>query len=97
VGSGRSISILEVARTLKNSYNSEINIKISGNYRAGDIRHNYADLIKIRSKLGFEPKVNFKVGINKFINWVEHQNVEKDFYKKSISEMKDKGLFFKNE
>ena len=97
VGSGCSISILEVARTLKNSYNSEINIKISGNYRAGDIRHNYADLIKIRSKLGFEPKVNFKVGINKFINWVERQNVEKDLYKKSISEMKDKGLFLKNE
>ena len=97
VGSGRSISILEVARTLKNSYNSEINIKISGNYRAGDIRHNYADLTKIRNKLGFEPKINFEEGINKFINWVEKQNVEKDLYIKSISEMKDKGLFFKNE
>jgi len=93
VGSGHSISILEVARTLKNSYNSEINVKISGNYRAGDIRHNYADITKIISKLGFEPKINFKEGIMRFVDWVDKQEIKKDNYEKSIEEMKVKGLY----
>ena len=95
VGSGKNINILEVARTLKNAYKSKVNIKISGNYIVGDIRHNYADITKIKKKLGYNPKVNFKEGIKRFINWVEQQKVKKDLYKISISEMEDKGLFLK--
>lgn len=97
VGSGNNINILEVARTLKDAYNSKVNIKVSGNYRAGDIRHNYADITKIKKKLGYKPRVNFEEGIKRFINWVKQQKVKKDLYKKSINEMKDKGLFLKNE
>lgn len=97
VGSGNNINILEVARTLKDAYNSKVNIKVSGNYRAGDIRHNYADITKVKKKLGYKPKVNFEEGIKRFINWVKQQKVKKDLYKKSINEMKDKGLFLKNE
>lgn len=82
VGSGNNINILEVARTLKNAYNSKVNIEISGNYRMGDIRHNYADITKIKKKLGYKPKINFKEGIKRFINWVEQQKVKKDLYKK---------------
>lgn len=63
----------------------------------GDIRHNYADIAKIKKILGFEPQVNFKEGLKRFVNWVGHQEVKNDLYKNSINEMKDKGLFLKNE
>ncbi len=93
VGTGVAITVQEVAEILREQYNSNIEIKISGNYRLGDIRHNYADLVKIKSLLGFEPKVNFKTGISNFVNWVETQSIEEDNYEQSIEEMKKKGLY----
>jgi dTDP-L-rhamnose 4-epimerase len=93
VGLGKAINVLTVANTLVNEYNSNSKIDISGNYRLGDIRDNYADLTKIKEKLGFEPKVSFEEGISKFVQWVNLQDVSEDKYEKSIMEMKEKGLY----
>lgn len=93
VGSGIATDVLKVANTLKNAYKSNVEIKVSGNYRLGDIRHNYADLTKIKEKLGFEPKYDFESGINNFINWVDGQNIFEDKYEESIKEMREKGLY----
>lgn len=93
VGSGEQTSVKQVAETLKKNYNSNINIKITGDFRLGDIRHNYADLSKIKEKLDFEPKFSFESGVEKFVNWVLSQEINEDQYSKSIEEMKEKGLF----
>lgn len=68
-------------------------ISVNGNYRLGDIRHNYADITSARQILGFEPKWNFANGIEQFTNWVNQQEVQKDNYEASIEEMKKKGLY----
>ena len=93
VGSGVRTELLTVAHTLKKNYQSDVNIIVSGNYRLGDIRHNYADLTKIKEYLGFEPQVSFEQGINNFTYWVNSQHVENDRYLQSIDEMKKKGLY----
>lgn len=93
VGSGVCTDVLTVAQTLKDIYQSDSNIQISGNYRVGDIRHNYADLGKVKSDLGFEPKVSFAQGMKKFTDWVNLQDVQADRYEQSIDEMKKKGLY----
>ena len=93
VGSGEKTDVLTVAKTLKEKYNSSVNINISGNYRLGDIKDNIADLTKIKNILGYEPKVFFKEGISNFVDWVETQEVGEDNYNKSIEEMKEKGLY----
>lgn len=93
VGLGEAIDVLTVANTLVKEYSSNSKIEISGNYRLGDIRDNYADLTKIKEKLGFEPKVSFEEGISKFVQWVNLQEVSEDNYEKSINEMKEKGLY----
>lgn len=92
VGSGEKTDVLTVANTLKAKYNAKINIEVTGNYRLGDIRHNVADLTLIKAQLGFEPKVNFKEGISRFVDWVEHQAVEPDNFEDSILALKQKGL-----
>jgi dTDP-L-rhamnose 4-epimerase len=92
VGSGVRTNVLEVAETLVKQYESNVNYSVSGNFRLGDIRDNYADLNKIKNDLGFEPKVSFNEGIIRFCNWVSSQEVQNDAYNKSINEMKDKGL-----
>jgi len=93
VGLGKAIDVNTVASTLVKEYGSNSNITVSGNYRLGDIRDNYADLTKIKEKLGFEPKVSFEEGISRFTKWVEKQDVVEDKYEKSIEEMKEKGLY----
>ncbi len=93
VGLGKPIDVNTVANTLVKAYNSNSKITISGNYRLGDIKDNYADLTKIKSKLGFEPKISFEEGIKRFTNWVNTQEIAKDSYEKSIEEMKKKGLY----
>ncbi|MEL4250829.1 NAD-dependent epimerase/dehydratase family protein [Shewanella xiamenensis] len=93
VGSGVCTDVLTVAKTLKDIYLSDSNIQVSGNYRVGDIRHNYADLTMVKTDLGFEPKVSFAQGMKKFTDWVNLQDVHADRYDQSIDEMKKKGLY----
>jgi len=93
VGTGVPTNVIQVAEALITNYGISVPVRISGNYRLGDIRHNYADITKIKQKLGFVPIVSFEEGIKKFTSWVNDQDVQEDKYEQSIKEMKDKGLF----
>lgn len=93
IGTGVATDVLTVAKTLMKSYGIEVPMKVSGNYRLGDIRHNFADITAARTILGFEPKVDFETGIKRFADWVNTQEVQEDKYKESIEEMKSKGLY----
>lgn len=93
VGTGVATDVITVATELSNNYGIQVPITISGNYRLGDIRHNYADITKAKQLLGFEPKVSFKEGLKQFTNWVNTQEIEEDKYQQSIDEMKAKGLY----
>ena len=92
VGTGVPTTVLEVAEGLIRLYGKEVPVTISGNYRLGDIRHNYADLKKIESLLGFSPSVSFAEGLQQFTAWVKAQEVQTSRYEESIAEMKAKGL-----
>jgi len=93
IGTGVATDVLTVANTLCEKYGIQVPITVSGNYRLGDIRHNYADITSARQILGFEPKWNFSDGIEQFTNWVNQQEVQEDNYEASIEEMKKKGLY----
>jgi dTDP-L-rhamnose 4-epimerase len=93
VGTGVATEVLTVVDELLENYGKKVPVNISGNYRLGDIRHNFADLTKIKRLLGFEPTVTFKEGIANFASWVNTQEIKSDKYEQSIQEMKDKGLF----
>lgn len=93
VGTGVATDVLTVANTLCEKYGIQVPIEVSGNYRLGDIRHNYADISLARNILGFEPKWSFSDGIAQFCKWVDKQEVQEDKYEASIEEMKRKGLY----
>lgn len=92
VGTGVATSVLEVAHALMKNYNIEVLLEISGQYRKGDIRHNFADIRLIQQKLGFVPSVGFETGIQRFCEWVNEQTLAEDKYEISLKEMKNKGL-----
>ena len=93
VGTGIPISVLDISKMLLKEYNIEVPINISGNFRIGDIRHNYANINKIKHFLNFTPKYSFEYGLKQFVKWVITQKVEDDTYNDSILEMKKRGLF----
>jgi dTDP-L-rhamnose 4-epimerase len=73
VGTGRPTSILQVANLLGQILAPEEPPTILGQYRAGDIRHCYADIGKIGAALGFSPQVKFEAGIMGLVAWVQTQ------------------------
>ena len=93
IGTGVATDVLTVANTLCEKYGIKVPITVSGNYRLGDIRHNYADITLAREILGFNPKWNFSDGIEQFTKWVNQQEIQEDRYEASIEEMKKKGLY----
>ncbi len=92
VGSGIPTTVMQVAQTLVKAYGIDVQLHISGDFRVGDIRHNYADLTKIQSVLGFRPKFSFSEGIDLFAQWVNQQEFSLIAYEQSIQEMKSRGL-----
>jgi dTDP-L-rhamnose 4-epimerase len=92
VGAGTPTSVLEVAQTLRRLIGSESELKISGDFRAGDIRHCYADLTRARALLGFQPKVSLDDGLERFVRWVMTQPVLEDQSQKALSELTRLGL-----
>lgn len=93
VGTGVATDVLTVAHTLCDKYGIQVPITVSGNYRLGDIRHNFADITLAKQILDFNPKWNFSDGIEQFVKWVNQQEVQEDNYEASIEEMKKKGLY----
>ncbi len=93
IGTGVSTDVLTVAQTLSKHYGIDVPLKVTGNYRLGDIRHNYADITLAKQILGFQPKWTFDAGIKQFTEWVNRQELQTDNYEASLEEMKQKGLF----
>ena len=93
VGSGIATDVTTVAKHLLKCYATNVDISITGNYRLGDIRHNYADISKINLILGYQPKVAFDEGVERFVKWVNTQETQEDNYERSITEMKLRGLY----
>jgi dTDP-L-rhamnose 4-epimerase len=95
VGTGKSISILKVAELLLKSCGGNSRIEITGNFRIGDIRHNYADISKISRLLGFSPSSSFEQGLSLFWRWVRAVGAPGSSYRQyqnSLKEMGSRGL-----
>jgi dTDP-L-rhamnose 4-epimerase len=73
-------------------YEGKTLIEISGTFRQGDIRHNFADLTKIRSSIGFTPRFTFRAGLEQFLDWAGARSEVLIGYESSLKEMFDRGL-----
>ena len=96
IGNGESISVSKIAHEITHFFNSNSIVKNTGEFRVGDIRHNYADLSKSRKILGFSPKWKFNDGLRFFLDWASSQPIPLLNFDKSLKEMTDKGLFKKS-
>ncbi len=92
VGSGISTSVIEVANEIVTYFDSNSKILTTGEFRTGDIRHNYADLKNILNKIGYRHKWSFKDGLTSFLDWTNNQPYTPIKFDKSLKELSEKGF-----
>ena len=77
IGCGKPITIRRVAEILAAALGKpELVPVITQKYRAGDIRHCYADLTRARMLLGYEPQVTHEEGFRELAAWLAGQEAE---------------------
>lgn len=93
VGSGVATDVLTIAETLQRLLGEKVPTNVSGQFRVGDIRHNFADLTKVAEMLEFKPSVFIEEGLLRFVKWVKSEQIQMDGYEQSLEELRVKGLF----
>lgn len=91
LGTGVAHSVLDVAVTLANELGLDVAPEVVGKFRAGDIRHCFADITKARDLLGFTPTVAFRDGIRELTGWVRAQEAA-DMVAQAQRELESRGL-----
>ena len=76
IGCGRPITIRRVAEILAEALGKDLAPVITQKYRAGDIRHCYADITRARTLLGYEPQVTHEEGFRELAAWLAEQEPE---------------------
>ncbi len=72
VGTGRSISILELVASLNKILGTQLEPEFAPP-RPGDVRFSQADIRRIRDELGYEPMVDFEEGLRRTVAWYLQQ------------------------
>ena len=72
VGTGRSTSILEIGKSIARELGRPSDdFVIKNQFRAGDIRHCFADTSRTKDILGFSAEIEFSRGVSDLCSWVE--------------------------
>jgi dTDP-L-rhamnose 4-epimerase len=91
IGSGDPISIREVAAELARAMDSEIAAELTQKYRAGDVRHCFADISAARKFLGYAPRVRFANGLTDLVQWLALQQSQ-DRAAEAVAQLSQFGL-----
>jgi dTDP-L-rhamnose 4-epimerase len=95
VGSSERFRLDTVVSILGGSLGLEAPARVSGHFRAGDIRHAAADTARLRSVLGGHEFTRFPAGVQQLLTWVLQREPEPGAearYRKSLLEMRALGL-----
>lgn len=92
IGSGRSYTVRDIADRIGRVLDAQfIEPAITGKYRAGDIRHCFADISLARRLLGYEPRVELDDGLVELADWLKDQ-VAYDRVEEASRELASRGL-----
>jgi len=91
VGSGRALTLKQVAQSMCSVASAGGRIEITARHRIGDILSCYADLSATRKELDYEPRVSFEEGVGQLMQTMGPNHVpdKSDFVE---AELRRKGL-----
>ena len=92
LGSGNSVTVKEIAETLRTLLKREdLEVEITNKFRDGDIRNCFADISLIKEKLGWSPNYEFTKGVKTMLPWLAAQEGV-ELSADSMKELMEQGL-----
>ena len=91
IASGNQYAVRELGERIARVLRKDIEPEITGKYRAGDIRHCFADITKAQQILRFQPLVGLEEGLQDLAAWLEGQ-IAQDRVSESRNELAARGL-----
>jgi dTDP-L-rhamnose 4-epimerase len=91
VGTGRPLTVLDLARILARKLGHDIEPTTLGEFRSGDIRHCFADTAVARECLGFTAQHRFEDAVLDLIEWCRAEKAM-DRVAGSLGELRQHGL-----
>jgi dTDP-L-rhamnose 4-epimerase len=76
IGSGNPVAVREVAQELGRALGMRVPVDLTGKYRAGDVRHCFADITSAAQLLGYSPRTGFEQGMDELAAWLASQQAD---------------------
>jgi len=91
VGSGKAISITNLAQLISSALNIPISPIARGEFRPGEIRHLTSGIARITAA-GFTPQVTLEQGIDRYLSWIRTQATVDDYFAAAEPILRAKGI-----
>ena len=92
LGSGELRRIGDIGRTLASLTGREdLQPRVTGQFRTGDVRHCTADITRARELLGFAPRVGWDQGLRELLDWCR-STTSADHFVRAQTELESRGL-----
>lgn len=92
VGSGRGVTVREVAEQIAEALDIHIAPEIRGEFRPGEMRHLTSGTARIRDAAGYAPQTDLTAGIARYLDWIRGQANVKDYFTEAAQLLKTKGI-----
>ena len=94
VGSGRAVTIKQIAETISDALHIRLAPIMNSEFRPGEMRHLISDTSVIR-KAGYTPAVSLEEGIERYLEWIRQQGSVKDYFADAELILRKKGILQK--
>jgi dTDP-L-rhamnose 4-epimerase len=91
VGSGKGVTIREVAEQISEALGIRIAPEVNGEFRPGEMRHLASGTDRIRAA-GYTPQVDLATGVGRYLDWIRGQSDVKDYFSEAADILRKKGI-----
>jgi dTDP-L-rhamnose 4-epimerase len=91
VGSGKAVSVREIAQRVSNALGIKIPPEINGDFRPGEMRHLISGTKRIRAA-GYVPQVDLEDGLGRYLDWIRSQSDVRDYFSEAAEILRNKGI-----
>ncbi len=91
IGGGRAVTVLEFARIMLDTFDSDLEPLIPEEFRIGDTRHTVSDISKLRA-LGWEPTIPVEQNVAEYVAWIKGQRGTREYLEEAERLMREQGV-----
>ena len=91
VGSGKAVTVREIAQRVSDALGIKIPPEINGEFRPGEMRHLISGTERIRAA-GYVPQVDLEEGLGRYLDWIRSQSDVRDYFSEAAEILRNKGI-----